>query len=142
MAVWKLISEHVTQFEMDIKVTGAAKDRHYWQMTRYIPEIPDHLKAYETLIHEIQYSLQDYTPNGVNSAILSDLDKAMAFIREDTRRYPDEIALYKENLTSARGNSVLKSMSNFNSEIVTQFLHWDMIYCYGNEDSQGKGEFT
>lgn len=131
----RLISEHVIQFEMDIKkITGAAKDEdRTWQMTRYIPKISDYLKAYETLINYIQYSLQKDTPNGVNSAILSDLDKAMAFIRK-MQEYPDEIALYKENLTSARDNSVLKSMSNFNSEIVTQDFALDMIYVYGNEE--------
>lgn len=131
----RLISEHATQFELDItKITGADRDEERtWQMTRYLPQIPDYLKAYETLIRYIQYTMQDYTPNGVNSAILSDLDKAMAFI-EDMAEYPDEIALHKANLTSARDNSVLKSMSNFTSEIITQDFTLDRIYVYGNEE--------
>jgi ABC-type glycerol-3-phosphate transport system substrate-binding protein len=133
--IGRLMSEHVTQFEMDIKkITGSDRDEERtWQMTRYIPEIPDYLAAYETLINYIQYTMQEYTPNGVNSAILSELDKAMAFI-EEMAIYPDEIALYKMNLTSARDNSVLKSMSSFTSEIITQDFALDRIYVFGNEE--------
>lgn len=131
----RLISEHVTRFELEItKITGSVQDNNRtWQMTRYIPEIPEYLKAYETLIRYIQYTLQDYTPNGVNSAILSELDKAMEFI-EQMAKYPDEIALYKANLTSGRDNSVLKSMSTFASELITQDFALDMIYVYGEEE--------
>ncbi|HBI73195.1 MAG TPA: ABC transporter substrate-binding protein, partial [Lachnospiraceae bacterium] len=113
---------------------GSNRDKNRtWQMTRYLPEIPDYLSAYTTLIHHIQYSLQYYTPNGVNSAILSYLDKALDFIAK-MAEYPDEIALHKENLTSGRDNSVLKSMSNFTTELVTQDFTLDRIYVYGNEE--------
>lgn len=131
----RLISEHVMQLELEItKITGANRDENRtWQMTRYIPEIPDYLEAYVTLINHIKYTLQNYTPNGVNSALLSYLDKAMDFIVE-MQEYPDEIALYKQNLTSGRDNSVLKSMSNFTTELVTQDFSLDRIYVYGNQE--------
>jgi len=130
----RLISSHVTQLELEItKITGAERDKNRtWQMTRYIPEIPDYLDAYVTLIEYIKFTLQNYTPNGVNSAILSHLDKAEDFI-VDMAEYPDEIALYKQNLTSGRDNSVLKSMSNFNTSLIGQNFSLDMIYVYGNE---------
>jgi ABC-type glycerol-3-phosphate transport system substrate-binding protein len=130
----KLICEHVSQLELEItKITGSERDKNRtWQMTRYLPLIPDYLEAYETLIDAMKYMLQDDTPNGVNSALLSDLDKAMEFI-EEMAEYPDEIALYKTNLTSGRDNSVLKSISNFASELVTQDFSLDLIYLYGNE---------
>lgn len=129
----RLISRHVTQLDLDItKITGVTNDKNRtWQMTRYIPEIPDYLAAYETLINEIKYLLQDYAPNGVNSAIFSELDKAMAFV-DQMSEYPDEIALYRINLTKGRDNSILKSMSDFTSELVTQDFSLDMIYVYGN----------
>ncbi|NLP34869.1 MAG: extracellular solute-binding protein [Clostridiales bacterium] len=131
----RLISEHVMQLELEItKITGANRDENRtWQMTRYIPEIPDYLEAYVTLINHIKYTLQNYTPNGVNSALLSYLDKALDFIVE-MQEYPDEIALYKQNLTSGRDNSVLKSMSNFTTELVTQDFSLDRIYVYGNQE--------
>jgi ABC-type glycerol-3-phosphate transport system substrate-binding protein len=138
MQAWyyaRLISNHVSQLDLELtKITGTEKDKNRtWQMTRYMPEIPDYLAAYETLINEIKYLLQDYTPNGVNSALMAELDKAMAFI-DQMSEYPDEIALYKINLTKARDNSVLKSMSDFASELVTQDFALDMIYVYGNKD--------
>jgi ABC-type glycerol-3-phosphate transport system substrate-binding protein len=131
----RLISRHVSQLDLELtKITGSVKDKNRtWQMTRYIPEIPDYLAAYETLITEIKYLLQNYAPNGVNSALMSELDKAMAFI-DQMAEYPDEIALYKINLTKARDNSVLKSMSEFASELVTQDFALDMIYVYGNKE--------
>ncbi|MDF2906385.1 MAG: transporter, substrate-binding protein [Herbinix sp.] len=130
----KLIGEHVSKLELDItKISGSALDKNRtWQMTRYLPLIPDYLEAYGTLIDAIKFMLQDDTPNGVNSALLSDLDKAMQFI-DEMAEYPDEIALYKTNLTSGRDNSVLKSVSNFASELVTQDFSLDMIYLYGEE---------
>jgi ABC-type glycerol-3-phosphate transport system substrate-binding protein len=131
----RLIAQHVTQFDLEItKITGAAlDDDRTWQMTRYIPEIPDYLAAYETLINEIKYSTQKYAPNGINSALLSELDKAMAFV-EQMAEYPDEIALYKLNLAKARDNSILKSVSDFSSELLTQDFTLDMIYIYGNKE--------
>lgn len=137
VTAWKyarVLIQHVTQLDLDItKVTGTNEDKYRtWQMTRYIPEIPDYLAAYGTLINEIKYLLQDYTPNGIDSAIFSELDKAMAFI-EQMAEYPDEIALYRVNLTKARDNSVLKSISDFSSNLITQNFSLDMIYIYGNE---------
>ncbi|MBP1756866.1 MAG: ABC-type transport system, substrate-binding component, partial [Firmicutes bacterium] len=63
----KVICEHVSQLELEItKITGSGKDKNRtWQMTRYLPLIPDYLEAYATLIHAIKYELQDDTPNGV-----------------------------------------------------------------------------
>ncbi len=128
----RLLSEHVPQFALEItKVTGAEIDKsRTWNMTRYIPEIPDYLKAYEILIQEIRYSLQQYSTDGINGALLSDFDKAMQFI-EQMSEYPDEIALYTNDLTG-RDNSVLVSLSNFTSEICKQDFTLDMIYVTGN----------
>ncbi|MDF2538663.1 MAG: transporter, substrate-binding protein [Herbinix sp.] len=131
----RLIAEHVTQFELEItKITGSTDDKNRtWQMTRYIPEIADYLASYKTLINEIKYSLQEYSLNGANSAMFSELDKAIAFI-DQMAEYPDEIALYKQNLTKNRDNSVLKSVSDFASKIVAQNFGLNQIYVYGNHD--------
>lgn len=131
----RLIAQHVTQLDLEItQITGSGNDKYRtWQMTRYIPEIPDYLKAYTTLIDEIKYLLQDYTPNGINSAIFSELDKATAFI-DKMSEYPDEIALYKQSLTKDRDNSVLKSVADFSAKLITQDYSLDMIYVYGNKE--------
>jgi hypothetical protein len=130
----KVLSDHITQFDMAItKITGSAVDKNRtWKMTRYIPEIPQYLEAYATLINEIKYLLQDYTPNGVNSAMLSDLDEAMAFINQ-MAEYPDEIALYQDNLAKSRDNSVLKCVSDFSAKLSDQIFILNAIYVYGNE---------
>lgn len=130
----RLMAEHVSQFSLEItKITGAEKDKNRtWRMTRYIPEIPDYLKAYQILTQEIRYTLQDYSPLGINGALLSDFDKAMQFI-DRMAEYPDEIALYTNDLTG-RDNSVIVSLSNFTSEICKQDFTLDMIYVYGNSE--------
>ncbi len=130
----RLLSEHVSQFALEItKVTGAEIDKsRIWKMTRYIPEIPDYLKAYEILIQDIRYDLQQYSTDGINGALLADFDKAMQFI-EQMSEYPDEIALYTNDLTG-RDNSVLVALSNFTSEICKQDFTLDMIYVTGNKE--------
>ena len=62
---------------------------------------------------------------------MSDFDKAMQFI-ENMAEYPDEIALYTNDLTG-NDNSVLVALSNFTSEILKQDFTLDAIYVYGNE---------
>ncbi len=129
----RLISEHVAQFSLEIgRIIGADKDKYRtWRMTKYIPEIPDYLDAYVTLIDYIRYLSQDNATYGINSALLSDMDKALIFIRQ-MAKYPDEIALYTEKLTG-RDNSVLVAMSNFTSEILNCKFTLDMIYAGGSE---------
>lgn len=129
----RLMSEHVTQFSLEItKITGSSKDKYRtWKMTKYIPEIPDYLKAYKILIQRIRYELQDDSTYGINSALLSDFDKAEAFI-EKIAEYPDEAALHTEALTG-RDNSVLVAVSNFTTEITGQDFTLDMVYVGGGE---------
>ena len=131
----RLISGHVAQFSLEIgRIIGADKDKYRtWRMTKYIPEIPDYLDAYTTLIDYIRYLSQDNATYGINSALLSDMDKALIFIRQ-MRKYPDEIALYTEKLTG-RDNSVLVAMSNFTSEILNCKFTLDMIYA-GAENAE------
>ena len=133
----RLLSEHVSQFALEItKVTGAEIDKsRTWRMTKYIPEIPDYLKAYEILIQDIRHDLQKYSTDGVSGALLSDFDKAMQFI-EQMAEYPDEIALYT-NILTGRDNSVLVSLSNFTSEICKQDFTLDMIYVTGDGEIPG-----
>lgn len=128
----KILSEHVTQFDMAItKITGSSVDKNRtWKMTRYLPEIPAYLEAYETLIHEIKYLVQEYASGGVSSAMMSELDKALAFI-DQMEEYPDEIALYQDNLAKSRDNSVLKSVSEFNAKLSGQSFAMNAIYVYG-----------
>ncbi|MCR5153623.1 MAG: extracellular solute-binding protein, partial [Lachnospiraceae bacterium] len=136
----RLISEHVAWFSLEIsKVTGADKDKYRtWNMTKFIPEIPDYLEAYVTLIQHIRYLSQDNATYGINSALLSDMDKALMFI-EQMQKYPEEIALYTEKLTG-RDNSVLVAMSNFTSQILTGKFTLDTVYLTGDEGQIKKAE--
>ena len=104
-------------------------------MTKYIPEIKDYLDAYETLIQHIRFLLQDYSDGGNDGAVLTYLDQAEVFIK-NISKYPDEIALHKTDLTGAE-NSILKSMSNFTTEVVANSITLDRIYVYGDKSQLG-----
>ena len=109
-AAWRygqLIAEHASVFSLEIKkMAGEDPDKYRtWKMTRYIPEIPDYLEAYDALLQHIRFLLQDESDKGIKGALLSYLDKADIFIR-DMAEYPDEIALYTKSL-SGDDNSVL-----------------------------------
>ncbi len=138
----RLIAEHVTQFALDIKqITGADVDEYRtWYITRYIPDTLAYLEAYETLIRSMQYELQNYAPNGVKSAKLSELDRAIGIL-DKLEEYPDEIALYTENLTGSSvstDNSILRLLGDFTTNISSQPFALDRIYVYGNEEQLPK----
>ena len=135
----QLIAEHVTQFSLDIKkISGQEADKYRtWKMTQYIPEIPDYLAAYKTIIQHIRYQLQEESEFGINGALLSYLDKAEVFI-DDMAEYPDEIALYVTSLTGA-DNSVLVAVSKFTSSIMNVNFSLDTIYAFG-EDKMPRAE--
>lgn len=126
----RLIAEHVSQFSLEIKkITGAEVDEYRtWNITQYIPDTPDWLEAYETLIRSMQNTLQDYAPNGVRSAKLSELDRALGVI-EKLKEYPDEIALHTDSL-----DSLLKQMGDFAANISAQPFALDRIYVGGAQD--------
>lgn len=123
-----LLQQHITDFELEItKITGSDVDtQRNWKMTKYIPKIPEYLKAYKTVIQHIRYILQDYSPNGNSSAVLTYLDEAEQFIK-DMQKYPDEIALHTADLTGAN-NSILVSLSNFTTEVTANEFTLDRIY--------------
>ncbi len=132
----RLIAEHVTQFALEIKqITGAEIDKYRtWYVTRYIPDTLAYLEAYETLIRSMQGSLQEYAPNGASSAKLSELDRALGIL-DKLEEYPDEIALYTENLTGSSvstDNSILRLLGDFTTNISNQSFALDRIYVYGD----------
>ncbi|MCR5753421.1 MAG: extracellular solute-binding protein [Acetatifactor sp.] len=132
----RLIAEHVTQFALEIKkITGAEVDEYRtWYITRYIPDTLKYLEAYETLIKAMLYDLQNYAPNGAESAKLSELNRALGIL-DKLEEYPDELPLYVENLTGSSvstDNSVLRLMGDFTTNIGTQPFALDRIYVYGN----------
>lgn len=144
----RLIAEHVTQFALEIKkITGADVDEYRtWYITKYIPDTLAYLEAYETLIRSMQYELQNYAPNGVASAKLSELDRAIGIL-DKLEEYPDEIALYTENLTGSSvstDNSILRLLGDFTTNIGVQPFALDRIYVYGNEElpAEKAGLFT
>ena len=100
-------------------------------MTQYIPEIPDYLEAYKTIIQHVRFLLQDESEFGINGALLTYLDKAEVFI-DDMAEYPDEIALYINSLTGA-DNSVLVAVSKFTSSIMNVNFSLDTIYALGDD---------
>ena len=136
MPAWRygqLIAEHVTQLTLDIKkISGQDADKYRtWKMTQYIPEIPDYLAAYKTILQHIRFELQNESKFGVNGALLSYLDKAEIFI-DDMAEYPDEIALYTSSLTGA-DNSVLVAVSKFTSSVMNVNFSLDAIYAFGDD---------
>ena len=133
-AAWRygqLIAEHATVFSLEIKkMAGEDPDRfRTWKMTRYIPQIPDYLEAYNVLLQHIRYLLQHESDKGINGALLSYLDKADLFIR-DMAEYPDEIALYTKSL-SGDDNSVLVAVSRFTSSVMEMDFSLDAVYITG-----------
>lgn len=133
-----LLQKHITDFELEImKISGSEVDvERNWKMTKYIPNVEKYLEAYETIIHHIRFMLQDYSSKGNECAILTYLDEAEIFL-EDMKKYPDDIALHKADLTGA-DNSVLVSLSSFTTDVTGNDFTLDRIYVCGGEDKVEK----
>jgi len=132
----RLISEHVTQFALEIKkITGESIDENRtWHITKYLPQTVHYLDAYATLIRWIQQESAAFSENGVDSVKLEELNRALEII-EEIAEYPDEIPLYMENLTgSSSGNSILKVVGSFSADMMSQPFALDRIYVYGNSE--------
>lgn len=130
MRTWRLarlLSEHITRLALDItKVAGPEADRQRtWRMTRVMPEIPDYLAAYQTLMDEMRYESYQHV-SAESAALLADLDRAGQFL-DQVAEYPDEIALYLESLTG-RDNSMLSALTTFASALSQNELSLDMLY--------------
>ncbi len=138
----RLIGKHVTYFALEIKkITGADIDEYRtWYITRYIPDTLAYLEGYETLIHSMQYNLQQYAPNKIESAKLSELNRSLVIL-DKLKEYPDEIALYVENLAGSSvstDNSLLRFMGDFTTNISSQPFALDRIYVYGEDEKLPK----
>lgn len=126
-----LISEHITQLAADsIKRTNDSKTSEgSINMSEYIPETTDYLKAYETLIRYIQYILGRYADRGNKAKLVTDLNKALNAINK-LQNHPGEIAFYKVYLTG-KNNSLQKMMENLAKILKEQNFSLDMMYLYG-----------
>lgn len=134
----RLIAQHVTQFSLELKkITGPAVDKNRtWEMTKYIPEIVDYLEAYETIIQYMRQEILTFAGNDPDASILSELESALRIL-EKLKEYPDEIALYSENLagsSASTDNSILKLMGDFSSNISDLPFALDMIYVTGGTE--------
>ena len=101
----QLVIDHINKFSLDIrKIAGKEVDRERsWRFTEYIPETPDYLNAYETLLKAALTELAPYAPNGANSTTLSYIQKALyklSLIQEN----PDKVPLYLEDLSGGTGS--------------------------------------
>ncbi|ONI39506.1 hypothetical protein AN639_01550 [Candidatus Epulonipiscium fishelsonii] len=130
----RMLCEHITKFGLDItKISGGSIDENRtWKMTKYIDNIPEYLWAYEVIINEMRAMLMQYGEYASASALFADLDEAQMFI-DNMQEYPDEIALYINELTG-KDASVLTSLSNFTTALMVEDFSLDMIYVYNNHE--------
>ena len=130
----QLLIDHINQFSLEIrKITGKEVDRkRTWRLTRYIPETPDYLEAYETLIKGIIYDLQDYAPNLSLSSTLSYLKKALVKL-DLMQKDPDKLPLYLETLYSGSG-SVTQMLGDTIDRVRTQPLFLDTVFVFNDSD--------
>lgn len=129
----QLIVDHINYFALEIlKVTGNDIDMDKdWELTKYIPETEEYLKAYNTLLKSIITRGKKYSDKGCDSSLLSYVQKAIVTL-DELMEEPNELPLYLENLysgTSSINALVGESISSFSG----QAMSLDMIYVYGNK---------
>lgn len=136
MQAWRyarLVSAHVMRFSLQVtELAGSQRDRNRtWKMTRYLPGIADKLAAYETLLNHIKDLALPFSAKGIHGAMFAEIDKALSLL-ETMQRYPDEIALYTQQMTGP-DNSVIASLSQFATQLTQDAFALDMAYVKGPE---------
>ncbi|MGI6234277.1 MAG: extracellular solute-binding protein [Christensenellales bacterium] len=137
MQAWRyarLVSAHVMRFSLQVtELAGSQRDKNRtWKMTRYLPHIADYLDAYDVLLNHIKALTQDYGARGTDSAMFTEIDKALGLI-EAMKRYPDEISLYTQQMTGP-DNSIIVSLSRFATQLTNDAFSLDMVYVSGEGD--------
>lgn len=123
----QLMIDHINQFALDIrKITGKEVDRNRtWKLTSFLPQTAEILEAYEISLESVLGQTSVFAPNGVDSATLSYLQKALFKIRK-MREKPDELPLYLDDLYSQTG-SVTEMIGISLTELSNQSLSLNEI---------------
>lgn len=126
----QLIVDHINYFSLEIlKVTGNDIDMDKdWQLTKYIANTENYLKAYDTLLKSIITKGKVYSDKGPDSSLLSYIQKAIVTL-DDLMEDPDELPLYLENLYSGT-SSINALVGESISSLSSQELSLDMMYVY------------
>lgn len=126
----QLIVDHINYFSLEIlKVTGNDIDMDKdWQLTKYIADTENYLKAYDTLLKSIITKGKVYSDKGPDSSLLSYIQKAIVTL-DDLMEDPDELPLYLENLYSGT-SSINALVGESISSLSSQELSLDMMYVY------------
>jgi len=136
MQAWRyarLVSDHVMRFSLQVtELAGSQRDKNRtWRMTRYLPGIADKLAAYETLLNHIKDLALPFSAKGLNGAMFAEIDKALSLL-ETMQRYPDEIALYTQQMTGP-DNSIIASLSQFATRLTQDAFFVYVSYVRGPE---------
>ncbi|MBN2795605.1 MAG: extracellular solute-binding protein [Clostridia bacterium] len=126
----QLVIDHINTFSLDIrKITGKEVDKNRtWKLTDYLEDTEAYLKAYDLLIKSVINHTSAYAPNGVQSASLSYLQKALVQLDKMLEK-PDELPLYFEELYSGSG-SVNQMLGDSMEVLMEQPLTLDEFVFY------------
>lgn len=129
----QLVIDHLNKFSLDIrKITGREVDRNRsWRFTEFIPETPDYLEDYQTLLKNAITKLELYAPNGSSSTSLSYVQRAL-FKLSIIAENPDTIPLYLEDLAGGTG-SVSQYLGDSLTMIREQPMYLNEITFYNGE---------
>jgi len=88
----RLLIDHLNHLGLEVRrITGREVDPHRtWRLSRYIPGIADYLDAYDTILRNMVFQLNEFSPHGGNVSMSNQLITAISLL-ETLRENPDEM---------------------------------------------------
>ncbi len=129
----QLIIDHINQLSLEVlKITGSDIDEdRTWDITMYIPAVPDYLDAYEILLKDTINQSSDFSDKGANSASISYLSRALGTLAK-VQKKPAELPLYLDELYSG-SSSINQLLGQVLSSLTSQPMSLDRIYLTTND---------
>ena len=124
----QLVVDHINQLALEVlKITGSDIDEdRTWDITKYIPETVNYLKAYDILLKDIVNELSVYSDKGPNSATIAYVQRAIKLLKE-INEYPEELPLYLDTLYSGT-SSINQLLGDVITNLNDQPMYLESLY--------------
>ncbi len=124
----QLIIDNINKLSLEIlKITGSDIDTNTsWDITKYIPEIPEYLEAYDILLKDVINNTSQYTDKGSTSGSIAYLTRAVKLLKNISED-PDDLPLYLDSLYSG-SSSINVLLGNTLTNLTSQGMALEHIY--------------
>lgn len=132
MTKLQTVVDHINQLSLEVlKITGSTIDENRtWDITKYIPETENYLKAYDTVLKGIVNELSVYSNKGPNSSSIGFVQRAIKLLKSIIKE-PGKLPLYLDKLYSGT-SSINQLLGDVLDQIAKQPMYLESLHFTSN----------